>query len=237
MKLRIAPNPLPAAVERRGGPCEMSPINGIRQGRSTTVYRGRLRMWTRLGTHHTPRGAGGGGCAQGEGGRRGYAGRIREQRVHNGYVRQGWILLINPTGYIVPPVADIPRFPPLRSRRRRSSWPCRCASPPGRSSTSYSPLLHRHERYPFVGMSCVAGYRAASVRRYYITLIMRACAKGGTGPRRPARPVPSAWIRTTARRRRGSETPLRGTTVRRLPRSRSLAGGGRCPIKGDSQLR
>lgn len=42
------------------------------------------------------------------------------QRVHNGYVRQGWILLINPTGYIVPPARDeyTPLHPvPPRSRR------------------------------------------------------------------------------------------------------------------------
>lgn len=29
-------------------------------------------------------------------------------RVHNGHVRQGWILLINSTGYIVPSLVDIP---------------------------------------------------------------------------------------------------------------------------------
>lgn len=50
-------------------------------------------------------------------------------------------------------------------------------------------------------MSCVAEYRAAGVRRYYITLIMRACAKGGTGlrdtARRPARPVSSVRKRAT----------------------------------------
>lgn len=45
-------------------------------------------------------------------------------------------------------------------------------------------------------MSCVAGERAAGVHvcvcmcRYYITLIMRSCAKGGTGPPRPRRSIP-----------------------------------------------
>jgi len=52
-------------------------------------------------------------------------------------------------------------------------------------------------------MSCVAGERAAGARRYYITLIMRACAKGGTGPRRTACPVSSVWKRTVMLRRGG----------------------------------
>lgn len=47
--------------------------------------------------------------------------------MHNGYVRQGWILLINPTGYIVPPARDghtassIPCFVPEDAPPRRSS--------------------------------------------------------------------------------------------------------------------
>ena len=131
----------------------MSSINGARQGRSTTVSRGRVHMWTRLGTHHTLRdGEGGGG-----GGGRGVRGMRWDEteRVHNGYVRQGWILLINPTGYIVPLARDgyNPLHPiPPRSRRRNedalicvvSVYLC-CHTV--RSSTSYSPQFpqERHE--------------------------------------------------------------------------------------------
>lgn len=49
------------------------------------------------------------------------------QHVHNGYVRQGWILLINPTGYIVPPARDghtassVPCFVPEDAPLRWSS--------------------------------------------------------------------------------------------------------------------
>lgn len=127
--------------------------------------------------------------------------------MHNGYVRQGWILLINPTGYIVPPAADIPRFPPLAVREDAplGSVSVRLSSARPFLATSYSPLLYRHERYPFVGMSCVAGYRAASVRRYYITLIMRACAKGGTGASRFLRVEKNE--RAVEARRRSGELP------------------------------
>lgn len=109
--------------------------------------------------------------------------------MHNGYVRQGWILLINPTGYIVPPARDgrtpLRRGPP-RSRGNEDAPLRRAGAPP----PPFLDLLFFHarapERYPFVGMSCVAARCAASARRYYITLIMRACAKGGTGAaRRP----------------------------------------------------
>lgn len=61
------------------------------------------------------------------------------QHVHNGYVRQGWILLINPTGYIVPSARDgrtassVPCFVPEDAPLRWSSA--------ARSSTFYSPLL------------------------------------------------------------------------------------------------
>lgn len=185
----------------------MSSVNGARQGRSTTVSRGRVHMWTRLGTHHAPR--------DGREGGRGARGMRWDgtERVHNGYVRQGWILLINPTGYIafLLRAADALRFVPTTPRhaafpkqRRRSSSPCQPRSQP-RSSTSYSPPFPRRERCPFVGMSCVdAEHCAASVRRYYITLIMRACAKGGT-VRRPARPV-STVRKRAAMPRRGSGT-------------------------------
>ena len=127
---------------------KMSSINGARQGRSTTVSRGRVHMWTRLGTHHTLRDGEGG-----EGGRGARGMRWDEtERVHNGYVRQGWILLINPTGYIVPLARDgyNPLHPiPLRSRRRahlrRVGVPLLYHTV--RSSTSYSPQFpqERHE--------------------------------------------------------------------------------------------
>lgn len=165
----------------------MSSVNGARQERSTTVSRGRVHMWTRLGTHRAPR--------DGREGGRGARGMRWDgtERVHNGYVRQGWILLINPTGYIVPPARDgrtplRPNHATFPKQRRRSSSPCRCSS--ATSAASFLDLLFSsvsteravRERCPFVGMSCVdAGHSAASVRRYYITLIMRACAKGGTG--------------------------------------------------------
>lgn len=74
------------------------------------------------------------------------------QRVHNGHVRQGWILLINPTGYIVPSArTDIPslRFstpPPRRARRfvpeaktRRAAPVCASVS----SSRSSRPSILR----------------------------------------------------------------------------------------------
>jgi len=61
-------------------------------------------------------------------------------------------------------------------------------------------------------MSCVAGERAAGARRYYITLIMRACAKGGTGPRRTACPVSFVWKRTVMLRRGGEKS---GTELQR----------------------
>jgi len=169
---------------------KMSSINGARQGRSTTVSRGRVHMWTRLGTHHTLRdGEGGGGGGRGVRGMR----WDKTERVHNGYVRQGWILLINPTGYIVPLARDgynpLHPIPPRSRRRNEDALICVVSV---YSLLPHSPFLDllfstvstraARERYPFVEMSCVVEYRAAGVHRYYITLIMRACAKGGTGP-------------------------------------------------------
>lgn len=127
-------------------------------------------MWTRLGTHHASRGEGGG-----RGEDRGARGMRWDgtQRVHNGYVRQGWILLINPTGYIVPSARDghTPLHPtPPRSRSNEDGPLRRCASATQlRSSTSYSPPFPRaaRERYPFVGMSCVAEYQ----RRWCASLL------------------------------------------------------------------
>lgn len=63
-------------------------------------------------------------------------------RVHNGHVRQGWILLINSTGYIVPSLVDIPcALPPHPFVH---SWRCSSSSEP-RSSTFHS-LLFQHQR-------------------------------------------------------------------------------------------
>jgi len=75
-----------------------------------------------------------------ESGGRGRRGAVEErveggdgvQRLHNGHVRQGWILLINPTGYIVPPARRTYRSVPARlvpeAERGRSS--SRRAPPP-----------------------------------------------------------------------------------------------------------
>lgn len=63
-------------------------------------------------------------------------------------------------------------------------------------------------------MSCVAEYRAAGVRRYYITLIMRACAKGGTGPRCRA-DVPRVPFPPSGKERRGCDVEAGRNGTRR----------------------
>jgi len=130
---------------------KMSSINGARQGRSTTVSRGRVHMWTRLGAHHALRSEGGGSARRMR--------RDGTQRVHNGYVRQGWILLINPTGYIVPPARDgyTPLHPtPPRSRSNEDA-PLRRA---GASLLLHNPFLDL--LFSFVSTS---GTRAVSFCR------------------------------------------------------------------------
>lgn len=113
------------------------------------------------------------------------------QHVHNGYVRQGWILLINPTGYIVFLSARDGDIPPRPTPFRFPKTLLLLAGPLSRSfsaarSVPRPSILRFYER-------AVSFYRdelcrrestaPAGARRYYITLIMRACAKGGTGLR------------------------------------------------------
>lgn len=198
------------------------------------------------------------------------------QRVHNGHVRQGWILLINPTGYIVPSArTDIPslRFstpPPAApaasfpKQRRVALLQCAPVSPPlVPLDLLFSASPRARERYPFVGMSCVADERAAPAHwcasllyhSHYARLRQRrycACSTAAQHPR--AVPFSSVWKRTRRCRaaaakqsatERDSPAAIRpphpplpgGTTVRRLPRSRSLAGGGRCSIRRNSPTR
>lgn len=74
------------------------------------------------------------------------------QRVHNGYVRQGWILLINPTGYIVPSARDghTPLRPTPPRSRSNEDGPLRRAGAPllPHNSVPRPPILLRfHERH------------------------------------------------------------------------------------------
>lgn len=212
----------------------MSSVNGARQGRSTTVSRGRVHMWTRLGTHHAPR--------DGQGERRGARGMRWDgmQRVHNGYVRQGWILLINPTGYIVPPARD--EHTPLRPNppRSRSNAPRRCAGAPllqhtARSSTFYSPPFPRHES----GILLSGWVVSSTVRLVCASLLYHshyACLR-----QRRYRSVVPCDVRTfrfLCLEKNDGEARRNGTRRSgELPwddyRSRSLAGGGRCSIRGN----
>lgn len=99
--------------------------------------------------------------------------------MHNGHVRQGWILLINSTGYIVPSLVDIPCVYFLRIP---SSIPEDALLRPGLRSSTFHSLLPPARAVSFCRDELCRRVPAAGVRRYYITLIMRACAKGGTGP-------------------------------------------------------
>jgi len=106
-----------------GGGSSRDVLRKWRATRERMVSRGRVHMWTRLSTHHAPwRAEGGGG---GRRWKRGVEGGDGVQRLHNGHVRQGWILLINPTGYIVPPARRTYRSVPARlvpeAERGRSS--------------------------------------------------------------------------------------------------------------------
>lgn len=159
------------------------------------------------------------------------------RRIHNGYVRQGWILLINPTGYIVPSCAtDIPDFSSHsasfpKKRRRFSSRSCRCQPVPRpsilRASTSGTreravsfcrdELCRRARCLVCASLLYHSHYARLRQRRYWSAAAPRCFLRleeDDVGSERTKRDAP----------------PLRGTTVRRLPRSRSLAGGGRCTI-------
>lgn len=134
------------------------------------------------------------------------------QRVHNGYVSQGWILLINPTGYIVPPAPLCPghSFP----------WTLRFIVPVVSLPAIPRPSIlrfHRHERYPFVGMSCVVEYRALLVCVVIISLSLCALAPKAVPVCSPARLVSFVWKRTTSWRYHSEKARQSGTCSGELP--------------------
>lgn len=164
-------------------------VNGARQERSTTVSRGRVHMWTRLSTYHAPRG----------GEKKVEAGRDGVQHVHNGYVRQGWILLINPTGYIVPPARDghtASSYPVSFPKTRSSSLVHGRCSSAARSVPRPSILRFYEKAVSFYRDElCRREYRAgrcASLlyHSHYARLRQRRYRSAVT-VRRPARPVSS----------------------------------------------
>lgn len=187
-------------------------------------------MWTRLSTYHASR----------EGGRKMEAGRDGVQHVHNGYVRQDWILLINPTGYIVPLARGhtASSYPVSFPKTRSSSLVHGRCSSAARSVPRPSILRFYEKAVSFYRDElCRREYRAgrcASLlyHSHYARLRQRRYRSAVTVPHGRATgllpPSESGWCCGEVGRCRDA---LRGTTVRRLPRSRSFAGGGRCTIR------
>lgn len=141
--------------------------------------------------------------------------------MHNGYVRQGWILLINPTGYIVPPARDghTPLRPtPPRSRSNEDA-PLRRAGAPLPRSSAFLDLLF--SSVSTSGTRAVSFCRDELCRRVPAPLVcvviisLSLCVLAPKAvpvrstARRPSRPVSS--VRKKAGRCRDVEARRNGT--------------------------
>lgn len=154
------------------------------------------------------------------------------ERVHNGYVRQGWILLINPTGYIVPLARDgyNPLHPiPPRSRRRSSSS-CRCTSAATQPVPRPPILLSFHKSGTRAVSFCRDELCRRVLRRWCASLLYHshyACLRQRRYRSVVPRDVPHVPFHPSGKERRCRDmeaetewdTSLWGTTVRRLPLS------------------